>query len=95
MVETIKKRDIISDSRIAYIGDDTGLIKKVKMIAKRIETTRTVEYDTKNKRRKTTEDDKPKTWEYVRPNKLGPQDNQSVSKHETDISFKLLTKFGA
>lgn len=76
MVETTKKRDIITDSRIAYIGDDTGLIKKVKMIAKRVETTRTVEYIAGgNKRRKTIETDKPKAWEYVNPSKLGPHDN--------------------
>lgn len=39
MVEQKSKRDVLVDSRIAYIGDDTGLIKKVKVIAKRIEET--------------------------------------------------------
>lgn len=45
MVEQTKKRDILTDARVAYIGDDTGLIKKVKMIARRIESTQTIEYD--------------------------------------------------
>jgi hypothetical protein len=44
MVEQKSKRDVLVDSRIAYIGDDTGLIKKVKVIAKRIEETQIIAY---------------------------------------------------
>ena len=39
MVESKSKRDVLVDSRVAYVGDDTGLIKKVKILAKRIEET--------------------------------------------------------
>lgn len=45
MVETRSKRDLAVQSRIAYIGDDTGLIKKVKVVAKRIEEVQEVRYD--------------------------------------------------
>lgn len=44
MVESKSQRDILVDSRIAYIGDDTGLIKKVKVVAKRVEETQTIDY---------------------------------------------------
>jgi len=74
------------------------LIKKVKMIAKRIELTQTVEYDSGHtKRRKTdatSEAPIKRTWEYTNPLKLGPSDNQTYIKYETDLKFKLLTKYG-
>ena len=37
MVEKITKRDLLVESKTAFIGDDTGLIKKVKVVAKRTE----------------------------------------------------------
>jgi hypothetical protein len=45
MVESRSKRDVLVDSRVAFVGDDTGLIKKVKILAKRIEETQTISYD--------------------------------------------------
>jgi hypothetical protein len=39
-------------SRIAYIGDDTGLIKKVKVVAKRIDEISEVRYDQPVERKK-------------------------------------------
>jgi len=35
MVEEVKERDILSQVRLMYVGDDTGLLKKVKLTAKR------------------------------------------------------------
>jgi hypothetical protein len=45
MVEQQTKRDVLAQSQIAYIGDDTGLIKKVKVVAKRTEETNMIRYD--------------------------------------------------
>lgn len=42
MVESRVKRDVLVDSRVAFVGDDTGLLKKVKILAKRIEETQTI-----------------------------------------------------
>jgi len=33
------------EKHTAYVGDDTGLIKKVRIIAKRIEETQVIRYD--------------------------------------------------
>jgi hypothetical protein len=45
MVESRSQRDILTDTKTVYVGDDTGLIKKVKVTAKRTEETQTIEYD--------------------------------------------------
>ena len=57
MVEKRTKRGVLVDSRIAYVGDDTGLIKKVKILAKRIEETQTISYDQGIPRRKKIDED--------------------------------------
>lgn len=44
MVEKKEQRDILNECRYAYIGDDTGLLKKVKIVAKRTEETQTITY---------------------------------------------------
>ena len=44
MVETSNERDIINETRTLYVGDDTGLLKKVKLSIKRQEKTSTVSY---------------------------------------------------
>ena len=35
----------MTDARTVYIGDDTGLVKKVRIVAKRIEEIQTISYD--------------------------------------------------
>ena len=35
MVESLKERDILNETRSIYVGDDTGLLKKVKVVVKR------------------------------------------------------------
>lgn len=72
---------------MAFIGDDTGLIKKVKINCKRIESIKTIEYQ-QNKRSKRN------NWEYTNPIKLGPEDNQTIIKYDTDLQFKLVNKYG-
>ena len=55
MVEEVKERDIMSQVRMMYVGDDTGLLKKVKLTAKRTELEHTTVYGglrTITKRRK-------------------------------------------
>ena len=44
MVEEVKERDILHQVRQLFIGDDTGLLKKVKLIAKKIEKEYTTSY---------------------------------------------------
>jgi len=44
-MEQKSKRDTLIEKHTAYIGDDTGLIKKVRVIAKRIEETQVFRYD--------------------------------------------------
>ena len=44
MVEEVKERDILNQVRHLYVGDDTGLLKKVKLIAKKIEKEYTTSY---------------------------------------------------
>ena len=57
MVEEIKERDIFRQVRTLFVGDDTGLLKKVKLTAKCQEREITMSYDktrerTVTKRRK-------------------------------------------
>jgi len=44
-MEQKSKRDLLVSKHTAFVGDDTGLIKKVKIIAKRTQETLTVRYD--------------------------------------------------
>jgi hypothetical protein len=44
-MEQKSKRDTLIEKHTAYVGDDTGLIKKVRVIAKRIEETQEIRYD--------------------------------------------------
>ena len=55
MVESRSKRDILNESRYAFIGDDTGLLKKVKINARRVEETQTITYGAGSQRRKKIE----------------------------------------
>jgi len=97
MVEHQSKRDVLFESRTAFIGDDTGLIKKVKIVAKRIEATQTVQYDVPrpDRRRKIDESGKEIVIERKRPGALNANDNQKYVKKETELTFKLLGKYGA
>jgi hypothetical protein len=78
MVESNTKRDLAVQSRIAYIGDDTGLIKKVKVVAKRVEQVKEVKYDAP-KMKKREGNEKP-TFYYTRRSTLGASDNQAYVK---------------
>jgi hypothetical protein len=74
MVESKSQRDILVDSRIAYIGDDTGLIKKVKVVAKRVEETQTIDY-AQTRYRKKVDDQGNEILIKKRPGALNASDN--------------------
>lgn len=44
MVEEVKERDVLNQVRHLFVGDDTGLLKKVKLIAKKVEKEITTSY---------------------------------------------------
>lgn len=94
MVESKSKRDVLVDSRVAYVGDDTGLIKKVKILAKRIEETQTISYDQGIPRRKKIDQNGNEIIFPQRPSVLTAADNITNVRQETDLTFKLLGKFG-
>jgi len=60
-MESRSKRDTLVEKLTCYVGDDTGLIKKVRMIAKRIEEKQEVRYDVErpDPRRKVDTDGNP------------------------------------
>ena len=74
MVESKSQRDILVDSRIAYIGDDTGLIKKVKVVAKRVEETQVIDY-AQTRYRKKIDDQGNEILIKKRPGALNASDN--------------------
>ena len=74
MVESKSQRDILVDSRNAYIGDDTGLIKKVKVVAKRVEETQTIDY-AQTRYRKKVDDQGNEILIKKRPGALNASDN--------------------
>ena len=72
-MEQKSKRDLLVSKHTAFVGDDTGLIKKVKIIAKRTQETLTVRYDLEERqpRKKYNSDG---TFE-IKPNTLNAEDN--------------------
>lgn len=94
MVESRSKRDVLVDARIAYVGDDTGLIKKVKILAKRIEETQTISYDQALPRRKKIDENGNEIFFPQRQSVMTAEDNVKNVRQETDLSFKLIGKFG-
>ena len=96
MVEEVKERDIINQVRHLYVGDDTGLLKKVKIIAKKIEKEYTTSYGverTSVKRRRLSDGGEEKVVLKKGPGALTAEDNQTRIRHETDIKFKLLGRY--
>lgn len=94
MVESRSKRDVLIDSRVAFVGDDTGLIKKVKILAKRIEETQTISYDQGIPRKKKIDENGNEIFFPQRKSVLTAEDNVKNVRQETDLAFKLLGKFG-
>lgn len=94
MVESRSKRDVLIDSRVAFVGDDTGLIKKVKILAKRIEETQTISYDQGIPRKKKIDENGNEIFFPQRKSVLTAADNVKNVRQETDLAFKLLGKFG-
>ena len=86
----------MSEVRTLFVGDDTGLLKKVKLTAKKVEKEHTTSYGLPrqgNKRRR-TDDGEEVVEVYEKPaGALGKEDNQSRIRYETEIKFKLLGKY--
>ena len=100
MVEQVDERDLLSQVRHLFVGDDTGLLKKVKLTAKMLEKKYTTSYGQPRtqmvKKRKKTEDrDEEVQFEEVKkgPGALNADDNQSRVRQETEIKFKLLGRY--
>ena len=100
MVNAVNERDLLSQVRHLFVGDDTGLLKKVKLTAKKLEKEYTTSYgmprkvDVK-KRQRTEDGEEEVKIETVtrRPGALGAEDNQRRIRHETEIKFKLLGRY--
>lgn len=96
MVEEVKERDIMNQVRLMYVGDDTGLLKKVKLTAKRQEKVYTTTYGgvrTITKRRKLSDGEEEKVVIQRRGGALKAEDNQSRTRYETEVKFKLMGKY--
>ena len=100
MVEQVDERDLLSQVRHLFVGDDTGLLKKVKLTAKMLEKKYTTSYGQPRtqmvkKRKKTEDGDEEVQVEEVKkgPGALNADDNQSRVRQETEIKFKLLGRY--
>lgn len=96
MVEEIKERDVMCQVRHLYVGDDTGLLKKVKLNAKKLEKEYITTYGkprTITKRRKLEDGQEEEVVIQKAPGVLGAGDSQRRVRYETEIKFKLLGKY--
>ena len=78
MVEKVQERDILNQVRHLFVGDDTGLLKKVKLTAKKTAKEISVEYGGEReitKRRKLSDGEIEVTKVKRGPGKLSEEDN--------------------
>lgn len=80
MVERTEKRDIVNTTKFAFIGHDTGLLKKLKLSIRREETAHIVTYGHSNrtivKRRKLEDGEEEKVTVKRGRGALTEEDNQ-------------------
>ena len=96
MVEEVKERDILSQVRHLFVGDDTGLLKKVKLTARKQEREITTKYGgrrTQVKRRRLSNGEEQEIIVEKKQGVLGDADNQTRVRYETEVKFKLLGKY--
>ena len=96
MVEAVNERDILSQVRHLFVGDDTGLLKKVKMTVKKQEKEYTTTYGgsrTVTKRRRLSDGEEEKVTVQRGRGALTEEDNQRRIRYETDIKFKLMGRY--
>ena len=96
MVESKAEHDVLNRSVSLFVGDDTGLLKQVKLQAKCTVVSHTIDYgETAKKRMRTVVDeDGVKRDVEARPGKLNAHDNQRRTEYETTVKFKLAGKYG-
>ena len=78
MVEAVNERDLLNQVRHLFVGDDTGLLKKVKLTAKKIEKEHTISYGgerTATKRRRLSNGEEEKVEVKRGPGALSETDN--------------------
>jgi hypothetical protein len=90
MVETTDRHSICNKDGMAYIGDDTGLLKQVKVEIRRNKVDFQVKY-------KDPEDDPDAKQSYNRKgySALSSKDNQRRITYQNEVSCKLVGKSGA
>lgn len=94
MVESKEEHDVLNKTLTAFVGDDTGLLKQVKITAKCTVVSHGLSYGAK-KRMKTVVDENGNKQEVeARPGKLNPEDNQLRNEYESSVKFKLMGKYG-
>ena len=100
-MESKSEHDVLNRSVIAFIGDDTGLLKKVKINAKCTVFSHLVAYGEGSRKRRKIEqpvldqDGNPIERVYAqKPGKLTLADNQLRTEYETDVKFKLIGRSG-
>ena len=97
MVESQIERDILNETRTVYVGDDTGLLKKVKIIVKRQEKTSTVSYGqeirTQVKRRRMSNGEFEDVVIEKKKGALTAEDDQVRVSYSTEVQYKQTGKY--
>ena len=83
-----EKHDIYKEEKVAFIGDDTGLIKQVKVSMRRRAEVHAVTYDDPNS-------DEEQPWRFKKSLAgLTSEDNQRRVGFINEVSSKLVSKSG-
>ena len=97
MVESQIERDILNETRTVYVGDDTGLLKKVKIIVKRQEKTSAVSYGqeirTQVKRRRMSNGEFEDVVIEKKKGALTAEDDQVRVSYSTEVQYKQTGKY--
>ena len=96
MVESKTEHDVLNRDVVAFVGDDTGLLKQVKILAKCTVVSHSINYgESSKKRMRYMVDEEGKKVEVeARPGKLNADDNQLRREYETSVKFKLIGRYG-
>ena len=95
MVESKSERDVLNRTVTAFVGDDTGLLKQLKIQARCTVVSHLTSYGTGTKRMRTVIDEEGTRREVeAKPGALTADDNQVRNEYETNLKFKLIGKYG-
>ena len=96
-MEKKSKHDVNKLEEFAFVGDDTGLIKRVKVDIKRSVDVFSVKYRDIPEDFETEIEVKTKKGEVIKKRKLGiltPKDNQKTERFSNEINCKIVKKSG-